>query len=107
LVRPPVRTLDPDRVAVEPVVITHEHPIVVQIFTGQIEGGAVVSPGDRHRVLDDVARLVELVRVVEDGSARWKRRAPGAPADTVPRVIAGAPHRRVRVHAEAALTEFR
>ena len=98
-----MRPFHPHGRAVEPVVITHERPVVVQILAGEIERRAVVSPRDRHCLLDDVARLVKLAGVIEPRSAPRKQRTPGAPADAVPRVVARAARRGVGFHAEAAL----
>src|SRR6266496_1484140 len=88
LVQRPVRPLEPNSRTTEPVVVPDEHAVVVEVFTRQVERGAVVAAGNRHGDLGDVTGLVQLAGVVEYGEASGERSTPRAPADAVPRVVA-------------------
>ena len=112
LVHRPVRSLEPDGGAVEPVVIPDEHAVVIEVLPRQVERRPVVPAGDRHGVLDDVPRLVQLAGVIEHRGAGWQQRSPRAAADAVRGDVAGAvderarrvtPWESIRVDIEAAL----
>src|SRR2546423_12963933 len=105
LVQWPVRPLEPNGRATEPVVVPDEHAVVIEVLAGEIERGAVVAAGNGHGVLSDVTGLVQLAGVVEDREAGGERSTPRTSTHAVPRVVARTARGRVRLDAESSLAE--